>query len=97
MRSACTLLLVSAAAAGAPSLLPTGQRLDPEGTALDLGSMPMGMALAPGGRKLVIVLSGWREQGIQVVDLQSLRVTQTIPQPAEERLLVLSGRRAGRA
>ena len=82
MRSACALLLVSAAAAGTPSLLPTGQRLDAEGTVLDLGSMPMGMAMAPGGKKLIVVLSGWREQGIQVVDLQSLRVTQTIPQPA---------------
>src|SRR5207248_1853140 len=82
MRSACALLLVSAAAAGTPSLLPTGQRLDAEGTVLDLGSMPMGMALAPGGKKLVVVLSGWREQGIQVVDLESFRVTQTIPQPA---------------
>src|SRR5439155_6012101 len=82
MRSACALLLVSAAAAGAPSLLPTGQRLDAEGTVVELGSMPMGMATAPGGKKLVVVLSGWREEGIQVVDLQSLRVTQTIPQPA---------------
>ena len=91
MRSACTLLLVSAAAAGAPSLLPTGQRLDPEGTALDLGSMPMGMALAPGGRKLVIVLSGWREQGIQVVDLQSLRIRT----PSRLRATVASTSRLG--
>ena len=82
MRFLRLLLIVAGAAAAAPSLLPTGQRLDAEGTALDLGSMPMGMAVAPGGRKLAVVLSGWREQGIQIVDLESLRVTQTISQPA---------------
>jgi DNA-binding beta-propeller fold protein YncE len=62
--------------------LATGVRLDPEGEFIDLGSMPLGMVLAPGGQRLVIVLSGWREQGIQVVDLDSRRVTQTIAQDA---------------
>src|SRR5215469_12683600 len=62
--------------------LATGVLLDPVGDFVDLGSMPLGMALSPDGKRLVVVLSGWREQGIQVVDLESKRVTQTIPQEA---------------
>ena len=62
--------------------LATGLRLDPEGEFVDLSSMPLGMALAPDGKKLVVVLSGWREQGVQVVDLATRRVTQTLPQEA---------------
>ena len=64
------------------SPLATGVRLDPVGDAVDLGSMPMAMALAPGGDKVAIVLSGWREQGLQIVDLKSHQVTQTLPQPS---------------
>ena len=64
------------------SPLPTGVRLDPVGDFIDLGSMPMGMALAPEGDKVVVILSGWREQGIQVIDLKSMHVTQTLPQEA---------------
>lgn len=64
------------------SPLATGVRLDPEGEFIDLGSMPLGMALAPGGKEVVAVLSGWREQGIQVVDLSSRKVTQTLTQDA---------------
>ena len=66
--------------------LATGLRLDSVGDSVgdcvDLGSMPLAMALAPGGDKLVVVLSGWREQGIQVVDLHSKQVTQTLKQDA---------------
>src|SRR5215469_12662186 len=64
------------------SPLATGVRLDPAGVFIDLGSMPMGMALAPEGHKLVVVLSGWREQGLQVIDLKTSRVTQTLQQEA---------------
>src|SRR5690242_12489306 len=62
--------------------LATGDRLDPIGDAVDLGNMPEGMALAPGGDKLAVVLSGWREQGVQIVELKTHRVLQTLPQPA---------------
>jgi len=64
------------------SPLPTGVSLDPAGDFLDLGSMPLGMALAPEKDKVVVILSGWREQGIQVIDLKSMRVTQTLQQKA---------------
>jgi YVTN family beta-propeller protein len=62
--------------------LATGLRLDPIGETIDLGSMPLGMALAPGGERAAVVLSGWREQGVQIVDLKARRVLQTLPQPA---------------
>ena len=62
--------------------LPTGVSLDAVGDAIDLGSMPLAMTVAPGGGKLAVVLSGWREQGVQIVDLKSRQVTQTLIQPA---------------
>jgi DNA-binding beta-propeller fold protein YncE len=62
--------------------LSTGVRLDAAGEAIDLGSMPLAMAIAPGGDRLAVVLSGWREQGIQIVDLKSRQVVQTLIQPA---------------
>src|SRR5947209_4436574 len=62
--------------------LATGVRLDPEGEFVDLGSMPLGMVLSPSRKEMVAVLGGWREQGIQVIDLSSRKVTQTITQDA---------------
>src|SRR5207249_9916053 len=62
--------------------LPTGLHLDATGDPIELGSVPLGMAVAPGGDKVAVVLSGWREQGVQIVDLKSQRVTQTLEQPA---------------
>jgi hypothetical protein len=41
------------------------------------GSMPLAMLPAPGGEKLIVSLGGWREQGVQVVDLKTRRVEQT--------------------
>jgi DNA-binding beta-propeller fold protein YncE len=62
--------------------LPTGARLDPAGVSHDLGSMPLAMTLSPEGDRVLVLLNGWREQGIQVVDRASGRVLQTIPLPA---------------
>jgi DNA-binding beta-propeller fold protein YncE len=61
--------------------LPNGQTLKPAGRTFDVGNMPLSAAVAPDG-KLVLLLSGYREQGVQVVDPGSGRVTQTLPQPA---------------
>ena len=79
------LLAVSASAIDAVAYtdpLPTGVRLDPVGESIELGSVPLGMAVAPGGDKVAVVLSGWREQGLQIVDLKSRLVTQTLEQNA---------------
>lgn len=86
----CRLILLLSALLGAPvfaqrkepftSPLPTGVRLDPAGEGVDLGSLPVNLVVAPEGDEAVAVLSGWREQGIQVVDLKTRRVTQTLLQ-----------------
>jgi YVTN family beta-propeller protein len=62
------------------SPLPTGGRLDAAGEAVELGSMPLNVVPAPGGNQAVVVLSGWREQGIQIVDLKTRKVIQTLQQ-----------------
>src|SRR5205085_8603501 len=62
--------------------LPTGARLDPAGVSYDLGPLPLAMALSPDKSRLVVLLNGWREQGIQVVDRTSGRVLQKVTLPA---------------
>ncbi|MEP7012113.1 MAG: alkaline phosphatase family protein [Acidobacteriota bacterium] len=83
---AFALLSCAAVAFGAPpedpARLPTGARLDPAGTLYDLGNLPVNALLTPGGERLVVLSSGWREQGIQVVDRRSGAVLQTLPQTA---------------
>ncbi len=62
--------------------LPTGALLDPAGPSVALGSMPLSMVFSPDSSRVVSILSGYRAQGIQVVDRASGRVTQTLTQPA---------------
>ena len=89
LRPLCRIaLFLSALQCAAPSAqtsvftspLPTGVRLDPVGDVVELGSLPLNVVIAPSGDKAVVVLSGWREQGIQVVDLKTREVTQTLLQ-----------------
>ncbi len=67
---------------GGEHRLPTGARLDPAGTSTDLGSFPLTMIPSPDGKKFVVLLNGWREQGVQVVDRGTKKVTQTLELPA---------------
>lgn len=60
--------------------LPTGARLDPAGTSTGTGAMPLAMIVAPGGRYLILSVSGWREQGLQVIERASGRVVQRVRQ-----------------
>ena len=62
--------------------LPTGARLDPAGRTIDVGSMPLAMTLSPDGRHVVLLLNGWGEQGVQVLDRATGAVVQTVPQAA---------------
>ena len=73
--------------------LPTGVSLDPAAQSVELGSMPLAIAAHPGGRELVVLLNGWREQGIQVFDRATGRVVQTVRLPAA--FLGLAFNRAG--
>ena len=66
----------------AQALLPTGVRLDPAGTSFDVGNMPLSMVLSPEGDRIVVLLCGWRERGLQVVERATGRITQTLKQPA---------------
>jgi DNA-binding beta-propeller fold protein YncE len=91
----CMLLLTLACASGQTqtslsrddgarakqTCLPTGVCLDPAGRSFDVGNMPLAIVRSPEGDRLVISLSGWRQQGIQVIDPQKRTVVQTIPQP----------------
>jgi YVTN family beta-propeller protein len=89
--SSAVLMLVTAACRPAtpdrqiagqdPRRLPTGRQLDPAGASSPVGQMPLGMLASPGDRRLVLLLGGWREHGLQVVDREG-RVTQTLPQAA---------------
>src|SRR5271169_5633939 len=81
--SVSALLCTSVSAQRKPlftSPLPTGVRLDPAGEGVDLGSSPINLVLAPERDRAVVVLSGRREQGLQVVDLKTRKVTQTLLQ-----------------
>src|SRR2546427_2980167 len=60
--------------------LPTGVRLDPAAPLADVGPMPLTMRAAPEGDRIVLLLSGYREQGIQVIDAASGRLLQDVPQ-----------------
>ncbi|MBI1796354.1 MAG: bifunctional YncE family protein/alkaline phosphatase family protein [Candidatus Eisenbacteria bacterium] len=85
-RAAWTIALLTLAScgqrAGDPPRLPTGAHLDPAGPSIRLGSMPVAMILSPDSSRIVAVLSGYREQGVQVIDIASRRVVQTLTQPA---------------
>ena len=74
----CAVALAQTSVLTSP--LPTGVRLDGVGDMVELGSMPLNVVPALSGDKAVVVLSGWREQGIQVVDLKTRQVTQTLLQ-----------------
>lgn len=62
--------------------LPTGVVLDPAGPTFDIGPLPLNMRVSPEGDRAVMLLSGWRMQGIQVVDPVSQDVVQTLEQDA---------------
>src|SRR5262245_4542032 len=60
--------------------LPTGVCLDPAGSSFPVGNMPLAMIASPEGDRLLLLLSGWRQQGLQVVNPQTGAVTQTVAQ-----------------
>jgi DNA-binding beta-propeller fold protein YncE len=47
-----------------------------------VGQFPLAMVASPDGRALVLLLNGYREQGVQVLDRASGAVLQTLPQRA---------------
>ena len=65
-----------------PQRLPTGVRLDPAGPRTDVGALPLAAVWSPDSSHMLLLLNGWRQQGVQVVDRKSGVVTQTLDQPA---------------
>lgn len=62
--------------------LPTGAQLDPAGRSTDVGNFPIAAVLSPDGARIILLLDGWRQQGIQVLDRATGAVLQTLAQPA---------------
>ena len=62
--------------------LPTGVRLAPAGRSYDVGSLPLAVVPSPEGDRMILLLSGWRQQGVQVVDRGTGAVLQTLLQAA---------------
>ena len=89
---AAGLIAITVACSNAPSTelaagsnekrLSTGAHLDPAGRSSDVGGLPLAMLPSPDGRHLVLLLNGFREQGIQVVDRATGEITQTLEQRA---------------
>ena len=89
---AASLLAVAAACTSSPSAtlaapkdsprLPTGARLDPAGPRTDVGAFPLAAVLSPDSTHLLLLLNGWRQQGVQVVERRTGKVTQTLEQRA---------------
>ncbi|MEA2238328.1 MAG: hypothetical protein QOC81_3052 [Thermoanaerobaculia bacterium] len=89
MRIRCLLVVVfliamqnGAVMAAEPHRLSTGAMLDPVAQSHGVGNFPLAIAVAPGGSRVALLLCGWREQGVQIVDRKSGAVLQTLPQPA---------------
>jgi DNA-binding beta-propeller fold protein YncE len=62
--------------------LPTGARLDPAGRLVEVMPLPLTMLPSPEGDAVVLLASGWRAQGVQVLDRATGRIRQSLPQPA---------------
>ena len=62
------------------SRLPTGVRLDPAAPLSPIGAMALTMRLTPDGKHVAVSLGGYGEQGVQVVDVATGRITQDLPQ-----------------
>ncbi len=82
-RAAWAGALSSLAGSAAPAQqLPTGVTIEPAGPTIDVGSLPLAMLLSPDHRYAALLLNGWREQGVQIVDRAAGRVIQTVEQRA---------------
>ncbi len=94
-RHFAAIVLLAACAAPQPAVTPSAANADeshgrlPTGVHLDLaaplhvvGQMPLAMVEAPEGDRMVLLINGWREEGLQVVERATGRVLQTVTLPA---------------
>ncbi len=66
-------------APGALLLLPNGQGMTPAGHSIFSGDMPLGLALSPDRKTLVVVNSGYFDQTLSIVNIKEQRVKQQLP------------------
>ena len=62
--------------------LPTGVRHDPAGSQSAVGNFPLTAVLSPDSSHVLLLLNGWRQQGVQVVERRTGAIVQTLLQPA---------------
>jgi YVTN family beta-propeller protein len=68
------------------AVTPHGWTVTPTGDQVTLGDFPMGGVLSPDHRYLIVSNDGQGEQSLQVVDVDSQQVVQTIPYKSPESL-----------
>lgn len=83
--NAASSLIVGPQADGT-GVTPHGWTLTPAGKGLTLNPFPIGGAISPDRRYLVVSTSGWGTQSLQVVGLPSQKVIQTISYKSPESL-----------
>lgn len=70
------------------AVLPNGWSITPAGRQTPLGEMPIGSALSPDGRSLLVSNDGQNVQSVQLIDTASSQVVQTINYQKPEGLFV---------
>jgi YVTN family beta-propeller protein len=58
--------------------LPNGNFLTPAGTSIPIGDLPLGMALSPDKKNIVVVNSGYNEQTLSLINIARKSVVQTL-------------------
>jgi YVTN family beta-propeller protein len=78
--------IVAGPKADGTGVAPNGWYLTPAGKQITLGDFPMGGAVSPDHRYLVVSNDGQGTQSLQVVDLKEQKVVQTVPYTSKEAL-----------
>ena len=77
---AAGVLAVAGFAAGASArVLPNGWTVTPAGAITPLGTLPLRMAVDPGGRRIAVMNGGYGRLSVTVVDAASGRVAGSFP------------------
>lgn len=71
-------------------VLPNGRVLTPAGTMLELGSYPLGLALHPNGKTLYVSNDGKKSRAIQVIDVATKALIQTVKKPTLYRFMFVT-------
>ena len=64
---------------GGGFLLNTGWKIQPAGKQLDVDTLPMSSALAPGGQYMLVLNGGYKPPSISVIDIRSMKETARVP------------------